>query len=139
VQVKNTAVDEERVVWPPASAGLVRMDRTGNGVPLLGWATFDETNRIYHRVCQDYDVLLLDLERLQFRYLEKAWESGAFIESNLYHSMYQIDATQTSLGTGVIQFNHPNEAFYNFAYGSAMAEIARYIYEGTLDQHRVIG
>jgi len=139
VQVKNTAVDEERVVWPPASEGLVRMDRTGNGVPLLGWATFDETNRIYHRVAQDYDVLLLDLERLQFRYLEKAWESGVFTDANLYHSMYQLDATQTSLGTGIVQYNHPNLAFYDFAYGSAMAEICRHIYEGTLDQHRVIG
>lgn len=136
VQVTNTSVDEERVVWPPNSERLARVDRTGNGVPLLGWRTYDEQNRHIERACADAGAMFWDLQAKQYEYLEMAWASGNFTEANLMHSMFQADGTLSGPGTGVILYNHPNAAFYKFAPGGLSGQFTGLLRSGELHKNR---
>ncbi|MBU2936186.1 MULTISPECIES: hypothetical protein [Pacificibacter] len=139
VKIQNTTVDEERVIWPANSERLVKMDRTGSGVKHYGWRTYDEQNFRIGQACTDAGAMLWDLQAMQYRYYDLAWASGNFTEATLPNSMFRADATIDGDGTGLIQHNHPNAAFYKFAYGALAAQFALHVRDGTLHKNRVLG
>jgi len=131
VQVTNRAADEERVVWPPQSKRIGIFDRTGNGIELPGFITFDELNRTGLDVCQRRGVGVLDVQHRQFLFLERQKEANPSItDSDLYDTMY--------VQGGVRQANHPNAPFWDFAYDYGLARLAHHIYARDLDKNRVI-
>lgn len=133
VKVRNVEVDEERVFWPPQSQLQVNRDRTGNGIILPGWRPTDMVNQLYDQVCAEDGVMVWDMQKAQYLFFEKKLaENPTWTTTQLFNSMFNW------VSPPGVQFNHANEAFFEWAGQRFAGQFSTAIENGTLHENRAI-